>query len=204
MIDESGLILALRSGDQAAFTELVNSHTPALLRAARGYVPSHAVAEEVVQETWIALVKGVAGFEGRSSLRAWLFVVMSNIAKARRIRERRDREVLLLSAGSNVDTATIRGPGVPSAGGRKERPANLRHSPEGSILGRELRAVAQPAVDTLPPRQRKVVMLRDFMGFDSTEVCEVLDISAANQRVLLHRGRAAIRRILEDYATGSE
>lgn len=200
--DESALILALQSGDQAAFAQLVNAHTPALLRAARGYVPSHAIAEEVVQETWIALVKGIARFEGRSSLRAWLFVVMTNIAKTRGIRERRDREALLASMGPTVDPARFHGPGEPGAGGWKEPPAAFPDSPEGSVLGRELRAVAQRELDKLPPRQREVVTLRDMIGFDSAEVCEVLDISAANQRVLLHRGRAAIRQTLEDYVTG--
>lgn len=200
--DEADLIVALRSGDQDAFAQLVNRHTPALLRAARGYVPNHAIAEEVVQETWIALVKGVANFEGRSSLRTWLFAVMTNIAKTRGVREARDRDALIASMGPTVDPDRFHGPGEPRAGAWKEPPVAFPDSPEGSVLGGELRDIAQRELDKLPERQRTVVTLRDMLGFDSAEVCEVLDISVANQRVLLHRGRAAIRQVLEDYVTG--
>jgi RNA polymerase sigma-70 factor (ECF subfamily) len=202
MTDETELLVALRAGDQVAFAELVNRHTPALLRAARGYVPNHAIAEEVVQETWIALVKGIANFEGRSSLRTWLFAVMTNIAKTRGVREARDRDALIAAMGPTVDPRRFHGPGDPRAGAWKEPPTAFPNSPEGSVLGRELRAVAQRELDRLPERQRTVVTLRDMLGFDSAEVCEVLDISVANQRVLLHRGRAAIRQVLEDYLTG--
>jgi RNA polymerase sigma-70 factor (ECF subfamily) len=201
-IDESELIAALRCGDQVAFAELVTKHTPALLRAAKTYVPSHAIAEEVVQETWIALVKGVDKFEGRSSLRTWLFAVMANIAKARGIRERRDKEALIAAMGPTVDPSRFHGPDDPRAGAWKEPPVAFPDSPEGSVLGRELRAVAQRELDKLPSRQRAVVTLRDLIGVDSAEVCELLDITPANQRVLLHRGRAAIRQTLEDYLTG--
>jgi RNA polymerase sigma-70 factor (ECF subfamily) len=201
-IDESELIAALRGGDQAAFAELVTRHTPALLRAARTYVPSHAIAEEVVQETWIALVKGVDKFEGRSSLRTWLFAVMANIAKARGVRERRDKEALIAAMGPTVAPSRFHGPPDPRAGSWKEPPVAFPDSPEGSVLGRELRAVAQRELDKLPSRQRAVVTLRDLIGVDSAEVCELLDITPANQRVLLHRGRVAIRQTLEDYLTG--
>jgi len=200
--DESELIAALRYGDQVAFAELVNKHTPALLRAARTYVPSHAIAEEVVQETWIALVKGVGKFEGRSSLRTWLFAVMANIAKARGVRERRDKEALIAAMGPTVDPSRFHGPDDPRAGAWKDPPVAFPDSPEGSVLGRELRAIAQRELDKLPSRQRAVVTLRDLIGVDSAEVCELLDITPANQRVLLHRGRTAIRQTLEDYLTG--
>lgn len=203
MTDESELVVALRRGDQAAFAQLVNAYTPALLRAARAYVHSHAIAEEVVQETWIALVKGVANFEGRSSLRTWLFAVMTNIAKSRGVREARERQALIAAMGPTVDPDRFHGPDDPRAGAWKEPPIAFPDSPEGSVLGDELRAVAQRELDKLPERQRTVVTLRDLLGFDSAEVCEVLAISAANQRVLLHRGRAAIRQALEDYLTVS-
>ena len=199
---EVELIVALRSGDQVAFAELVNRHTPALLRAARGYVPNHAIAEEVVQETWIALVKGIANFEGRSSLRTWLFAVMTNIAKTRGVREARDRDALAAASGPTVEPGRFYGPDDPRAGAWKEPPAAFPDSPEGSVLGDELRALAQCELDKLPQRQRTVVTLRDMLGFDAAEVCEVLAISTGNQRVLLHRGRAAIRQVLEDYVTG--
>jgi RNA polymerase sigma-70 factor, ECF subfamily len=195
--DESALIAALRAGDRNAFAALVDEHTPAMLRVAGGYVPSHAIAEEVVQETWIALVRGIDRFEGRSSLKTWLFTVMSNIAKARGVSERRDRDAVI--AAATVDPTRFRGPAEPGAGGWKEPPVAFPAGPEGSVLGDELRAVAQRELDKLPERQRAVVTLRDMLEFDSAEVCELLDITVANQRVLLHRGRAAIRQVLEEY-----
>jgi RNA polymerase sigma-70 factor, ECF subfamily len=105
-VDESALIAALRDGDEAVFAQLVDRHTPSMLRVARGYIPSHEIAEEVVQETWIALLKGIDNFEGRSSLRTWLFAVMINIAKARGVRERRDADAAVAAyTGGTVDPA---------------------------------------------------------------------------------------------------
>jgi RNA polymerase sigma-70 factor (ECF subfamily) len=200
--DETALIAALRARDEAAFAHLVDQHTPALLRVARGYVPSREIAEEVVQETWIALLKGIDNFEGRSSLRTWLFTVMINIAKTRGIRERRgdDAEIAAFTGGT-VDPARFRPAGERWAGHWKsgEEPSPFPDTPEGSALGSELVDVARAELDKLPERQRQVVTLRDMLGFDSSEVCELLDISVVNQRVLLHRGRAAVRKALEDY-----
>jgi RNA polymerase sigma-70 factor, ECF subfamily len=201
-VDETTLIAALRDGDEAAFAQLVDQHTPALLRVARGYVPSHEIAEEVVQETWIALIKGVNNFEGRSSLRTWLFAVMINIAKARGIRERRDADAAIAAyTGGTVDPARFRGSDDPYPGHwlPDEVPSPFPDTPEGSVLSNELVALAHRELDKLPERQRIVVTLRDMLGFDSSEVCELLGISMANQRVLLHRGRAAVRQVLEDY-----
>jgi RNA polymerase sigma-70 factor, ECF subfamily len=197
--DETVLIAELRAGDQKAFGEVVDQHTPAMLRVARGYVSKDAIAEEVVQETWIALMQGIDGFQGRSSLKTWLFAVMANIAKARGVRERRDREAEIAAA---VDPARFHGPGESGFGTWKQPPVPFPTGPEGAVLGRELRDVVQRELDKLPERQRAVVTLRDLLGFDSSEVCELLDISAANQRVLLHRGRAAIRQVVEDYVRG--
>ena len=201
--DESALIEALRRGDEAVYSQLVDEYTPSMLRVARGYVPSREIAEEVVQEAWIALIKGIAKFEGRSSLRTWLFAVMINIAKARGLRERRDADaaVMAFTAGT-VDPARFRGMDDPPPLGHwrsGEAPAPFPDTPEGSVLGDELVSVARRELDKLPERQRMVVTLRDMMGFDSSEVCELLDISVANQRVLLHRGRASVRQVLEDY-----
>jgi RNA polymerase sigma-70 factor (ECF subfamily) len=200
--DESTLIAGLRDGDETAFAQLVDQHTPSMLRVARGYVPSHEIAEEVVQETWIALLRGIDNFEGRSSLRTWLFAVMINIAKARGVRERRDADTAIAAyTGGTVDPARFREAGDPYPGHWKpdEVPSPFPETPEGSALGNELVDVARRELDKLPDRQRMVVTLRDMLGFDSSEVCEMLDISIANQRVLLHRGRAAVRQVLEHY-----
>ncbi|MCI4676079.1 RNA polymerase sigma factor [Candidatus Mycolicibacterium alkanivorans] len=203
--DETALIAALRARDEAVFAQLVDQHSPALLRVARGYVSSREIAEEVVQETWIALLKGIDKFEGRSSLRTWLFTVMINIAKTRGVRERRgdDAEIAAFTGGT-VDPARFRPAGQRWAGHWKssEQPSPFPDTPEGSVLGRELVDVARAELDKLPERQRQVVTMRDMLGFDSGEVCELLDISVANQRVLLHRGRAAVRKALEDYLAG--
>lgn len=197
--DETALVAALRMGDEAVFARLVDEHTPSMLRVARGYVRSREAAEEVVQEAWIALFRGISKFEGRSSLRTWLFAVTINIAKARGIKDRRDAAATI--AGGTVDPERFQRDGDRWPGHWKERqePSPFPDTPEGSVLGDELVATARAALDELPERQRMVVTLRDLLGFDSREVCELLGISAANQRVQLHRGRAALRQVLEDY-----
>jgi RNA polymerase sigma-70 factor, ECF subfamily len=201
--DESGILAALRGGDDDAFAQLVDEYTPAMLRVARGYAPTREIAEEIVQEAWIALLKGISSFEGRSSLRTWLFAVVINIAKRRGARERRaaDAEIAAFT-GSTVDPARFRSADDPAWPGHwKERrePAAFPDTPEGSVLADELIAFARRELDKLPERQRMVVSLRDMLGWDSSEVCELLNISVANQRVLLHRGRAAVRQALENY-----
>ena len=201
-MDETAVIAALRDGDESVFAQLVDQHTPSMLRVARGYVPSHEIAEEVVQETWIALIKGIGNFEGRSSLRTWLFTVMINVAKSRGVRERRESDAAIAAfTGGTVDPARFREAGDPYPGHWKpdEVPSPFPDTPEGSVLGQELVGVAQRELEKLPDRQRMVVTLRDMLGFDSGEVCELLDISVANQRVLLHRGRAVVRAALENY-----
>ncbi len=199
---ETGLIAALRAGDESAFAALVDLHTPTMLRVARGYVSTHELAEEVVQETWIAVLRGIDRFEGRSALRTWLFTIMVNIAKARGLKERRHADLQVLAAsGGTVDPARFREAGDRWPGHWKEHeaPVPFPDTPEGSVLGEELMTVARRELDKLPPRQREVVMMRDVLGLESAEVCDLLEISAANQRVLLHRGRAAVRQALEDY-----
>jgi RNA polymerase sigma-70 factor (ECF subfamily) len=193
--DEADLIAALRARDEVAFAGLVDRHTPAMLRVARGYVASHEVAEDVVQEAWIALLKGIDGFEGRSSLRTWLFTVLINIAKKRGLRDRTDVDKQIAAfTGGTVDPARFRDEADPYPGHWKpdEVPAPFPDTPEGSVLGEE-------QLDKLPERQRLVVTMRDMLDMDSAEVSRLLDISAANQRVLLHRGRAAVRQSLENY-----
>jgi RNA polymerase sigma-70 factor (ECF subfamily) len=203
--DDDAMVAALRAGDDAAFARLVDRHAPSMLRVARGYVQTHELAEDVVQETWIALLKGIDKFEGRSSLRTWLFTVLINIAKTRGIRERKDVEVQLKAfVGDTVDPTRFRPTGDEWPGHWKpnEVPAPFPETPEGSLLSNELTAVALRGLDGLPERQRVVVTMRDMLGLDSDEVCKLLDISVANQRVLLHRGRAAVRQVLEDYLRG--
>lgn len=200
--DEADLIAALRARDEVAFATLVDTYTPAMLRVARGYVASHAIAEEVVQEAWLALVKGLDGFEGRSSLRTWLFTVLINIAKKRGMRERSDVDVAVLAyTGGTVDPARFRDDDDPYPGHWKadEMPSPFPDTPEGSVLGDELLTVTRRELDKLPERQRIVVTLRDVLDMNSAEVTELLGITAANQRVLLHRGRAAVRQGLESY-----
>ncbi len=200
--DEAALVAALKDGDESAFVDLVDLHAPAMLRVARGYVPSREIAEEVVQETWIALLKGIGSFEARSSLRTWLFTILINTAKRRGVRERRDVDVAVLAfTGGTVDPARFRGSDDPYPGHwlPHEVPAPFPDTPEGSVLGNELIALARRELDKLPERQRVVVTMRDMLGLDSAEVCKLLDISVANQRVLLHRGRATVRQVLEDY-----
>src|SRR5258705_13730029 len=137
-VDETALISALRDGDDVTFAQLVDQHTPSMLRVARGYVPSHEIAEEVVQETWIALLKGISKFEGRSTIRTWLFTVMINIAKARGIRERRDADAEIAAyTGGTVDPARFRLPDAPKWPGHwKEHaePSPFPDTPEGSVL----------------------------------------------------------------------
>ncbi len=200
--DETALIAGLRAGDEAVYAELVDRHTPSMLRVARGYVRTAAIAEEVVQDTWIAVHKGIATFEGRSSLRTWLFTILVNVAKARGLRERRNAEVEVMAfTGGSVDPARFRTADDEWPGEWRDdaAPSPFPETPEGSVLCDELIAVARGELEKLPERQRVVVTLRDMLGFDSAEVCELLDISVANQRVLLHRGRSAVRQVLEDY-----
>lgn len=199
---EAALVAALRDGDEAVFADLVDRYTPSLLRVARGYVPSHEIAEEVVQDAWIALLTGISKFEGRSSLRTWLFTIMINIAKARGIRERRSADAEIAAfTGATVDASRFRPPGDrwPGHWTEEATPTPFPDTPEGSVLAAELRAVAHRELDKLPERQRTVVTLRDILGLESADVCELLEISMANQRVLLHRGRAAVRQALEQY-----
>ncbi|MGV0603437.1 RNA polymerase sigma factor [Mycolicibacterium sp. XJ1904] len=200
--DEGALATALKAGDESAFGLLVERHTAAMLRVARGYVASQAVAEDVVQETWIALLKGIDRFEGRSSLRTWLFAILINTAKKRGLHERHTSDAEFAAfTGGTVDAARFRGADDrwPGHWNADAAPAPFPETPEGSVLADEMLAVVRRELEKLPDRQRTVVALRDMYGFDSKEVTELLDITVANQRVLLHRGRAAVRQALETY-----
>lgn len=205
--DEAALIARLRQRDERAFASIVDSYSPAMLRVARSYVRSRELAEDVVQETWIGVIKGLNGFEGRSSLRSWIFTVLINTAKKRGQREHREQLIRHHPAteGGTVDPRRFESTGDQWAGHWRDgaQPHQFPVTPEDSALRRELLAVAREELDRVPQRQRIVVTLRDIVGMESEEVCELLAVTPANQRVLLHRGRAAIRLALENYLKGT-
>lgn len=203
--DEATLLRHLRSGNEDAFRVLVGRYQPVLLRVARSYVPGDAVAQEVVQETWLAVLNGIDRFEGRSSLKTWIFRILVNRARTRGARER--RTVPFASAfdperdveGPSVDPSRFEPCDHPLVPMHWAAPlAPWRGSPEGRLAAAESRAALTAAVDALPPAQREVLTLRDVHGWSAAEVCNALDVSETNQRVLLHRARTKLRRALED------
>ena len=199
--DESDLVAALRAGEEAAFTRLVNEWSRPMLLLARGFVSTEASAEEVVQDTWLAVIRGLDGFEGRAALRTWVYRILVNIAKTRGVSEHRSVPWSSVSdedSGPTVDPELFRGPEDQYAGGWRSFPATWR-SAEDDALETEVRDRLREALELLPPRQRVVLTLRDVIGCSSREVCDLLEVSAANQRVLLHRGRAAARAALATY-----
>jgi RNA polymerase sigma-70 factor, ECF subfamily len=195
--DQLVLLDGLRAGDEAAFAALVRSYGPAMLRVAQLYVRSPSVAEEVVQEAWIGVLNGAARFEGRSSLKTWIFRILANKAKTRAAREGRTIPFSALDAGEPaVDPDRFRGPEDRYPGHWAARPTSL---PEERLLESETLALVRSEIEKLPPAQALVVTMRDVEGFDSTEVCNALEISETNQRVLLHRARSKLRSALEEY-----
>lgn len=197
------LIARLRVGDEAAFALLLDSWSRSMLRVARSFVSTYDSAEEVVQDTWVAVIKGIDRFEARSSLRTWVYRILVNTAKTRGVREKRTVPVAsLLPAGSDegptVDPARFQGPDGEHPGHWRSFPADWP-SPENAALTGEFRRTMAQALEELPDRQRIVITLRDVEGYPAEEVCDLLGISAANQRVLLHRARAAMRGRLESY-----
>jgi RNA polymerase sigma-70 factor (ECF subfamily) len=202
---DADLVAGLRARDEAVFARLVDQWGASMQRVARGHVASDAIAEEVVQDTWVAVLRGIDRFEGRSSLRTWVFRILSNTAKTRGIRERRTVPVSSLAPdgdhGPTVDPQRFRDADDPYPGGWKAFPATWPAAASGEhrVLGVEVGVVVASALAELPARQRSVVTLRDMQGFDADEVCELLDLSPGNQRVLLHRGRAHVRTRLEDH-----
>ena len=161
-----------------------------MTRVARSHVSTDASADEVVQDTWVAVLRGIDRFEGRSSLRTWTFRILTNIARTRGVRER--RAVPNSSLGPTVDPARFRGPDDEYPGGWKMFPIEWP-SPEDAAVEAERTEIVAAAISRLPERQQLVISLRDVHGFSSDEVCELLGLSQANQRVLLHRARAAVR-----------
>lgn len=192
---------ALRSGDEQAFQSLVvRLHGP-MLRLAMGYVRDRDIAEDVVQESWLTVLKNLDRFEERSTLKTWILGIALNTARSRR---RKERRVLPFSSLWHRNDREERGPTVnPSrfdaSGTWKERPDTWSNVPESRLLSQETMQRVRDAVDMLPPMQREVLVLRDLAGMDSDEVCGMLGITAENQRVRLHRARTAVRKTLEEY-----
>jgi RNA polymerase sigma-70 factor (ECF subfamily) len=196
------LLERLRAGDQEAFAELVRRYSPLLLRVARMYVPTQAVAEEVVQETWLGVLRGLERFEGRSSLKTWLFRIAANRAKTRGERERRSVPFASLAAReAGEDESAVDPDRFARDGGWASPPQRWEDSPERSLQSAEAVQRIKAAIDELPPMQRMVITMRDVEGWPSDEVRNALEISETNQRVLLHRARSRVRAALEDYYT---
>ena len=193
-VDDARLVARLRAGDQAAFATVVRQWSPAMLRVARVHVRTHASAEEVVQEAWLAVVRGLDGFEGRAQLRTWVFRILVNVARRRGRTENRMNAEL---SGPTVDPGRFRDDDDPYPGHWRADAAPADWGPEPVLLAAEFRDVLEKALGELPERQRAVVELRDVHGFDCEEVCQLLELTPANQRVLLHRGRAKLRGVLE-------
>lgn len=199
--DDAVLLGQLRAGDERAFGEIVREWSPMLLRVAGSFVTTHASAEECVQEAWLVVIRGLDGFEGRSRLRTWVVGIVVNIARRRA--ERDGRSVPWADAddeaGPTVDPRRFRPSGEQWAGGWTEQGAPREWDPEAVVLAGEAMELLSRGLAELSPRQRAVVTLYDVHGLTAEEVCTVLELTPANQRVLLHRGRARLRQLLEDY-----
>jgi RNA polymerase sigma-70 factor (ECF subfamily) len=194
---DARLVERLRAGDEEAFVELIRSLNPSLLRVARMFVPTSALAEDVVQETWLAVLNGIDRFEGRSSLKTWIFRILTNRALSRA--EREGRTIPMSSFEPAVDPDRFRPADDLYPGGWKSFPVSWDGLPEERLLARETLALVGEAIAGLPERQHLVILMRDIEGWSAGEVCEALEITEANQRVLLHRARSKVRRVLESY-----
>ena len=203
--DDAELVERLRAGDEAAFAGLVDELSPPLLRLALMHVPSRAVAEEVVQDTWIAVIEGIDRFEGRSSLRTWIFQILLNKARTRGVREKRTLPFTFFRRRAEegrdepaVDADRFQGRDGVRPGWWARPPAEWE-GVDVRLETDEVRDVLLAAIRDLPPRQRDVIVLRDLQGYSADEARNVLDLTETNQRVLLHRARAKVRAALEGY-----
>jgi RNA polymerase sigma-70 factor (ECF subfamily) len=201
-VDDAAAIAGLRARDERVFADLMRMYNASLLRVAQIYVATRTVAEDVVQETWIGVLNGIDRFEGRSSLKTWIFRILTNIAKTRGQRERR---TVPLSSLERPD-------GVPEPAVDPTRFLPLDHErapghwavkpgpwPEERLLAQETLGIVEAAIEGLPPAQRAVISLRDLDGWSAEETRNALEITETNQRVLLHRARSKVRQALEDY-----
>jgi RNA polymerase sigma-70 factor (ECF subfamily) len=199
---DAALLAALRAGDERAFVTLVRRHHDAMLRLASSFVPNAAVAEEVVQDTWIGVLRGIGGFEGRSSFRTWLFRILVNRARTAGERERRtiavgDSTAVGATIGAGDAGAAVPASRFDAGGSWLSPPERWIEEVEDRLEAGKLAGLIRTAIADLPDRQRQVVTLRDIEGLTSEEVCGVLEISEGNQRVLLHRGRSRLRQVIE-------
>lgn len=196
--DDAALVQRLLAGDEQAFVSLVDGLHGSLLRIARVFVRNDAVAQEVVQETWKAVLEGLATFEGRSSLKTWILRILTNRAKTRGIREARSVPFSALDLDAEHEPAVDPSRFKPS-GMWGVPPQASDEDPEAVLGRREILRAVERAIDELPPAQRAVILLRDVEGVDSAEVCNILEVSETNQRVLLHRARSKVRAAVERY-----
>jgi RNA polymerase sigma-70 factor (ECF subfamily) len=199
---DAALVAALRAGDEAAFGELVDRYYGIMQRVARHYVATREAAEDVVQETFLGVIQGIDRFEARSSLRTWMFRILVNRAKTRGEREGRARPFSSFTVGLDDDEPAVDPDRFLHEGrwaGFWSAPPSAEHLPDAGVLAAELGERLTAAVATLPVAQRTVLELRDIQGFTAGEVCELLNLSEANQRVLLHRARSKARALLEGY-----
>jgi RNA polymerase sigma-70 factor (ECF subfamily) len=204
-VDDLYLVEQLRGGNEAAFEALVDRYATVMQRLAMVYVTAWVVAEEVVQETWMAVLEGLNRFEGRSSLKTWMFRILTNCAITRAQREGRS---IPFSSLSDIDTYQPE-PAVDAdrflpadhqwSGHWVSFPAKWQQTPEDRLLSQETRARIDRAIEAMPPNQREIIILRDIEGWTSEETCTFLGISEVNQRVLLHRARSKVRGVLEKY-----
>jgi RNA polymerase sigma-70 factor, ECF subfamily len=202
---DADLVAQLRAGDESALAQLVDEWSPAMLRVARSFVGSAQSAEDVVQDAWLGLLSGLARFEGRSSLRTWTFSILVNRARTSGAREARALPQSPLDPrGAPATHDWFAGPGGEPSANWTSIGAQSRWdtSPESVALSREALRQLDQALSALPPRQRQVVTMRDVCGMDAKEVCAALNVSPANQRVLLHRARAVLREALASYYRG--
>lgn len=195
--EELRTLARLRAGDESAFAELVERHQAQMLRVALGFVSSRAVAEEVVQEAWLGVLRGLERFEGRSSLRTWIFRILTNTAKTRGQRE--SRSVPFSSLAARDDEAAVDADRFlpPDREYWASPPNRWDELPEGALLAHETGRVVVDAIALLPASQQAVITLRDLHGWSSGEVCNALELAETNQRVLLHRARSKVRAALE-------
>lgn len=194
---ERRLVDALRGRDENAFAELVREHSPAMLRLARLYVPTRGLAEEVVQDAWVGVLRGIGNFEGRSSLKTWIFRILANTAKTRGVREARTVPFSSLARAEAEDDEPAVDPDRFTRDGHWLAPPP--ELPESRLIDAETRQLIDETIASLPPMQAIVITMRDVEGFSAADVCNVLEIEETNQRVLLHRARSRVRQALEEY-----